>query len=67
MIVSISPHIITQNIIKVKSFFEKCLKNINLWRQKMLERSEKKSKKEIFLQKNQKINNQKDKQWFCLD
>ena len=29
MIISISPHIITQNTKKVKSFFKKCLKNIN--------------------------------------
>ena len=29
MIISISPHIITQNRKKVKSFFKKCLKNIN--------------------------------------
>jgi hypothetical protein len=34
---------------------------------KMLERWETEHKKEIFLQKNQKANNQNDKQWFWLD
>ena len=47
MIVSISPHMITQKAKKVKGFFKKCLKNINLWRQKMLERGEMDSKNEI--------------------
>ena len=46
MIVSISPHIITQNKKKVKSFLKKCLKNINGRAKKMLEKGEKRNREE---------------------
>jgi hypothetical protein len=46
MIVSISPHIITQNHKKVKGFFKKMSKKYQCFAQKMLERGETEHKKE---------------------
>ena len=46
MIVSISPHIITQNHKKVKSFFEKMSKKYQSYGKKMLEKGERNSKTE---------------------
>ncbi len=46
MIISISPHIITQNAKKVKGFFKKYAKNIGVLVKKMLERGETDSKTE---------------------
>jgi len=48
MIISISPHIITQNAKKVKSFFKKCLKNINGKIKRCWEEEKRKAKKKIF-------------------
>ena len=46
MIISISPHIITQNNKKVKSFFEKMSKKYQCFDKKMLEKRETNSKTE---------------------
>ena len=52
MIVSISPHIITQNNKKVKSFFEKMSKKHQCFDKKMLEKREKENKEENIRQRN---------------
>ena len=61
MIVSISPHIITQNARKVKSFFKKCLKNINGKEKRCWKEEKRKTKEKIFCKeiKKQTINPQK--------
>ena len=63
MIISISPHIITQNTKKVKSFFKKCLKNINGRAKRCWKEEKRKTNKKRF--SNKVIAKQKNPHGFC--